>query len=216
MDLPGWQALYEELKDRNFEIVAAAQDTGGDAAARPFYDRAKATFTALVDRDHTVSRLYNMVNVPTGVWIDEEGRIVRPNEVAYSRDVAMLAINVKGSAYVDAIRDWVKNGAESPYVMSEDEIRERMAPRSHDEALADAHFRMAVHFHEAGDAERSAGHFQQAQQLRPDSWNYHRQEWSFTPKEAMKHWMAKYRELGEEPYYAPLSLAPAGPTDSGG
>jgi hypothetical protein len=213
MDLPGWQALYDELKDQNFEIVAAAQDTGGEAAARPFYERANATFTALIDQEHTVSRLYNMVNVPTGVWIDEEGRIVRPNEVAYSRDIAMLTINVKGSAYVDAIRDWVKNGPDSSYVMSAEQIREHMAPRSKHEALADAHFRMAVHFHEQGDAERSASHFSQAQSLRPESWNYHRQEWSFTPKDAMKHWMAKYRELGEEPYYAPLTLTPAASGD---
>src|ERR1035437_7694434 len=33
LDLPGWQKLYTELHDKNFEIIAAAQDTGGEAAA---------------------------------------------------------------------------------------------------------------------------------------------------------------------------------------
>lgn len=71
LDLAGWQTLYEELKDKNFEIVAVAEDTAGEAAAGPWYDKAMATYTTLIDRDHVVSSLYHMVNVPTGVWIDE-------------------------------------------------------------------------------------------------------------------------------------------------
>ena len=88
LDLAGWQALYEELQDKNFHIVAVAEDTAGEAAAGEWYDKAKATYTTLIDRDHVVSSLYHMVNVPTGVWIDEQGKIVRPSEVAYSRDMA--------------------------------------------------------------------------------------------------------------------------------
>ena len=67
--------MYEELKDQGFELIAAAQDTAGEAAAGKFYDRAKATFTTLIDKQHTVSTLYGMVNVPMGVWIDEEGHM---------------------------------------------------------------------------------------------------------------------------------------------
>lgn len=186
--------------------MAAAQDTAGEAAAGPFYDRARATFTTLIDRSHTVSSLYNMVNVPTGVWIDEQGRIVRPNEVAYSKKVAMLSINVDGDAYVAGLRDWVAKGPASPYVLSPEEIAARMAPRSQEQALADAHFRMAVYFHEKGDGARAERHWASAQQMRPDSWNFHRQQWSFNPKDAMKHWMAKFRTLGDQPYYAPLEL----------
>lgn len=186
--------------------MAAAQDTAGEPAAGPFYDRAGATFTTLIDRSHTVSTLYNMVNVPTGVWIDEQGRIVRPNEVAYSKKVAMLSINVDGDAYVAGLRDWVANGPASPYVMSPEQIAARMTPRSREQALADAHFRMAVYLHEKGDDARAERHWTQAQQMRPDSWNFHRQQWSFNPKDAMKHWMAKFRTLGDQPYYAPLEL----------
>lgn len=198
------------MKDQNFEIVAAAQDTGGKEAAAPFYERADATFTTLIDAEHLVSRLYNMVNVPTGVWIDEAGRIVRPNEVAYSKDVAFMQIKAEGDAYVAALRDWVEKGPESEFVMTPEEIRERMGPRSSAEALAEAHFQMGVWFHEQGEGEKEADHFAKAQALRPESWNYHRQQWSFTPKEAMKHWMKKYQGLGDQPYYDPLELAPEG------
>ena len=41
-----------------------------------------------------------MVNVPIGVWIDEQGRIVRPNEVAYSKNIALFSIKVPGNDYV--------------------------------------------------------------------------------------------------------------------
>jgi hypothetical protein len=53
---------------------------------RPWITAAKPTYTKLIDEQHAVSKLYNMVNVPTGVWINEEGKIVRPNEVAFVDD----------------------------------------------------------------------------------------------------------------------------------
>ena len=41
---------------------------------------------SLIDTRHRLADLYNMVNVPTVVWIDERGRIVRPNDVAFGSD----------------------------------------------------------------------------------------------------------------------------------
>jgi len=95
------------LKDKNFEIISVAQDTGGAKDAGPWIDPLQyvaakpdlpketieaarkigpLTYTALIDEKHLVSKLHNMVNVPTGVWINEQGRIVRPNEVAFVDD----------------------------------------------------------------------------------------------------------------------------------
>ena len=47
---------------------------------------ARPTYPCLIDRDHHVADLYNLVNVPQAVWIDEHGRIVRPPETAGSTD----------------------------------------------------------------------------------------------------------------------------------
>lgn len=197
--------MYDELKSQNFELIAAAQDTAGEAAAGKFYDRAKASFTCLIDREHVVSTLFHLVNVPSGVWIDEQGRIVRPGEVAYTT-AQVLGQPVGGDRYVAALRDWVARGTESPYVLSRDDLRRRLPRRSTEIARADACFRLGVFFHEAGREDLADLYWERAQALNPDSWNYHRQDWSFTPREAMRNWMQKFRALDGKPYYAPLDL----------
>ncbi len=206
MDLPGWQAIYEELKDKNFEIIAAAQDTAGEAASGKFYDRAKATFTTLNDPQHTVSTLYHMINVPTGVWIDEQGQIVRPPEVAYSKEQKVLGQTIGSNRYVEGLYDWVENGADSKFVVPVEKLTEQFASVDPKLQLADTHFKLAVYYHEQGDEEAAAEHWQQAQNLNPESWNYHRQQWSFTPKTAMKNWFEKFKALDGKPYYAPIDL----------
>ncbi len=210
MDLPGWQALSEELKDKNVEIISVAEDTGGEAAAGQWFDKAKATFTQIVDEKHLISSLYNMVNVPTAVWINEDGIIVRPNEVAYSRKTSLTiagkTLSADGESYVAAIKDWAEKGAKSEFAMAPEEVTKRLQPRSEAEAEAEAAFQLGVYFHETGKEDLANVYWEKAQAGRPDSWNYHRQDWSFTPAEAQKNWMKKFMSLGDKPYYAPLAI----------
>ena len=201
------------MKDRNFEIVAAAQDTGGEAAAGKWYDAAKATFTTLVDTKHTVSSAFHFVNVPMGVWIDERGRVVRPAEPAWTSSrtdtFGGRKLEIEGELYVSALRDWVTNGDSSQYVLSDDEFARRVKPRSAAEMEADASFKLAVWFQQEGQAPLAAKYFERAQALNPDDWNYHRQEWSFTPQEAGRKWLEKFQKQ-TEPYYPKLELKPKG------
>lgn len=203
--------MYEELKGQNFEIVAAAQDTGGEAAAGPWYDAARATFTTLVDATHAVSSAFHFLNVPMGVWIDEAGRIVRPAEPAWNSnrtyDVAGTAIVTEGEPYVAALRDWVARGDRSPYALSDDAFAARVKPRSMAEMEADASFKLAAWFRQAGRDDKAAQYFARAQQLDPANWNYHRQAWSFTPDEAGRKFQEKVRQL-DGPYYPKLELTP--------
>ena len=75
------QTLYEELKDRNFTVIAVALDSR-DGDPLPWIEAANPTYPCLIDREHRVADLYGMVNVPEAVWIDERGRVVRPAEPA--------------------------------------------------------------------------------------------------------------------------------------
>ena len=190
----------------DFEIVAVAEDTGGLASADKFYARAKATFTSLIDPEHKVSSLYQMVNVPTGVWIDEEGTIVRPPEVAYSKGYKLLGTKLGDDRYAIGLRDWITRGAKSKFVMSADKLKPRLALRTKEQRMADAEFKLAVFFHGRGDRTSARKHFKRAQQLAPENWNYHRQDWAFVPTDAVFKFLAKNAKLGGRPYYEPLDL----------
>ena len=183
----------------------------GEAAAGQWYDAAKATFTTLVDTNHTVSSTFQLLNVPTGVWIDERGRVIRPGEPAWNSDRTYDSagkIVTEGEAYVAALRDWVANGDRSPYVLSDEEFFARVRPRSLAEMEADATFKLAVWFKHAGRHDKAAVYFARAERLNPDDWNYHRQDWSFTPEEAGKKFQEKVQKL-DKPYYPKLELTPA-------
>jgi hypothetical protein len=203
--------LYEELKDKNFEIIAAAQDTGGEAAAGQWYDKAKATYTTLIDVPHSISTAYQFINVPMGIWIDERGRVVRPAEPAWTTNstlkIGTKSIVTEGEPYLAALRDWVAKGDKSSYVLSDEEFARRVKPRSAAEMEADTSFKLAVYFHASGNNELAAKYFERAQKLNPDDWNYHRQEWSFTPQEAGKKWLEKFNTL-DQPYYPKLEIKP--------
>jgi hypothetical protein len=189
--------------------VAAAQDTGGEAAAGKWYDAAKATYTALIDVQHAASTAFQFINVPMGVWIDERGRVVRPAEPAWNTDQVMKigdkSIVTEGTPYLAGLRDWVRNGDASAYVLSDEEFARRVKPRSPAEMEADASFKLAVWFHERGNAELASKYWRRAQELNPDDWNYHRQDWSFTPQEAGKKWREKFDQL-DHPYYPKLDI----------
>lgn len=163
---------------------------------------------------HSVSSAYQFINVPMGVWVDERGRVVRPAEPAWTTNstlnVGARKITTEGDRYLVGLRDWVKNGEHSSYVLSDEEFARRVKPRSAAEMEADASFKLAVWFHENGNNELAAKYWHHAQELNPDDWNYARQEWSFTPAEASKNWLQKFQKL-EQPYYPPLDMKPASP-----
>lgn len=207
LDLPNWQTIYQELKDKNFELIAVAEDTEGESAAGKYYDRAKATYTTLIDPKHSVGSLYGMVNVPSGVWIDEEGNIVRPPEMAYAKRLKVLGQEIGDDRYVPALRDWVERGEESAYVMSSEKLKERLAPKDDKRRLADAYFKLGVYFHDLGEMSNAKKNWEESQKLAPENWNYHRQDWSYSSTDKVVKWMKKVRELEGKPYYAPIDFS---------
>ena len=206
--------MYSELKDKNFEIVSVAQDTGGVKAAGPWIEKAKPGYTVLIDEHHEVTRLYDMVNVPTSVWIDEKGRIVRPNEVAYVDDRLKPLHGVDAQPYLRALRDWVAKGERSTYVLSDQEWKMRTKPQSAELARANAEFGLAEYLHTKGHADDAILHFKEAQRLNPDNWNYKRQAYLFSKDPKRDYgttFMEEVKKLGDKPYYPAPALPPAPP-----
>src|SRR5882762_927419 len=67
-------------------VVAVAEESRGAEHARPWIEQARSGYWQLIDTEHRLSDLYNLVNVPQAVWIDAQGNIVRPPETAGSTD----------------------------------------------------------------------------------------------------------------------------------
>lgn len=182
-----WQTLYEELKDRGFVVVAVAMDT--PEAARPFIEAAQPSYVSLIDRDHHVSALFNMVNVPEAVWIDEHGRVVRPAENAgwyegfrsrnrvtgeMPADAAEKTARAK-QIYFDAVRDWAINGAASKHALASSVAKDQLRRPDDNSALAHACFRLGNFLLRKGRSDLAERHFADAKRLHPDSWNIWRQ-----------------------------------------
>ena len=245
-----WQVIYEELKDQNFEMIAVALDTGGkaaveasirptDLAERPEAVRrltgwgeaewrrmAPPTYPCLIDEEHLVADLYGMVNVPSAVWIDEQGRLVRPTEIAgfgddwrhgmdrqtfeLPRDDAQSQETARRT-YVDALRDWVRKGDESEFALSPDEVRRRMRLPDETDVRAATHARLGRHLYREGHVEAAKRHFWEATRLGPEKWNYRRQAMVLDPElvgglnVAPAFWEA-IDALGETPFYPPADL----------
>jgi tetratricopeptide (TPR) repeat protein len=208
--LPGWQTLYAELKDKNFEILSVAQDTGGAKDAAPWITKANPQYTALIDETQIVTRLYDMVNVPTALWIDEKGKIVRPNETAYVDNRYKVMHGMDAGEYLNAIRDWAAKGEASEFVLREADLKERLAPQKAEHALASAEFALAEYLSHKGLAEDAIAHYKEAQRLNPDNWNYKRQAWALTnaEKDYGTNWGKEVQKLGTKPYYPPRKLKP--------
>jgi hypothetical protein len=223
-----WQELRTELYPR-LEIVTVALDARGGSAARPWIEKAQPTHPSLVDELHVLASL-GVINVPTGIWIDEDGTIVRPPETAYPRrpsfkDRAVQAdatpqqregieltrnLNVDAERYVAALRDWASRGAGSRYALAPDEVVRRSRPRPLSEATAAAHFALGRHLHVAGQAELATEHFKEAQRLHPTSWTYRRDAWAIAgpdhPAIYGTTWLDDVKREGVENYYPAVDL----------
>lgn len=217
--MPVWQTLYDELKDKGFMVVAVAEESRGAEHARPWIEQARSSYWQLIDVEHRLSDLYNLVNVPQAIWIDEGGRIVRPPETAGSTDhfrrmnletrtmtpedqAARLAAR---QAYLDAVRDWVLTGR---HALPAREARSAL-PRVTDAiAEARARFRLGVWLHGHGLKAEGDRQMDIASTLHPDSWSMWRQaaDLDEVGKASGPGFWKRVLALGDRPYYLPPKL----------
>lgn len=219
-----WQRLYDELGPRGFLPIAVAFDARGPEAARPYIEAAHATYPCLIDEKHVVAELYNMVNVPQAVWINEDGIIVRPTETAATADAFrrmdrttgrlpeedLAVLRARRNHYLAALRDWVEHGDASRFVLDGEEARQRTKAPSPEHALATAWFRLGEALAARGRTADARAAFDEALRLRPESWAFRRQAWNLEHelKAGGSEFWAAVEALGDRPYYEPFDLPP--------
>lgn len=196
-----WQALRNELHPKGFELVTVGLDSLGEAGCRAFIEAARPEHPSLIDRHHVLADLFGVVNIPSSVWIDEHGMIVRPAEAAPAppqpdgiasrfslpAEVPQRFVEIRAEAakirkdtqaYHAALRDWVEHGAKSRFALPPDEVVARSRPRDGAKAMGHAHFALATQLEIDGHHAAAVEHFREAHRLVPDSWTFRRQAWS--------------------------------------
>jgi peroxiredoxin len=76
-EMPSMQALYQELRREDFEILAISVDVMGSKAVEPFMKKNKLTFPALLDPNNAATLSYRTTGVPESFIVDKEGILVR-------------------------------------------------------------------------------------------------------------------------------------------
>jgi hypothetical protein len=131
--------------------------------ARPFIEVAKPSHPSLIDTEHLLPDLYNWVNVPTVTWIDERGRIVRPNDVAFGNNQWKQVTGFDAGPHANALRAWVKG----EWTHDDTWVRERQTLPAERDQLARAHFGLGWWLHKQGRAQAAERHFLRAGELAP-------------------------------------------------
>lgn len=199
-----WQALYEELTDLGFTVITVALDKSA-ADARPWIEAATPTHPSLVDTRHVLAELYNVVNVPTIVWIDERGRIVRPNDVAFGADTFRQLTGLDSALHLQALRAWVR-GETAPFAA--DEVRAQQTLPTAADQQARAEFGLGQWLFERGRTAAAVRHFERGGELAPHDFTIRR---GTMPMRGIDPMGPQFRTmLGEwtqagQPYYRPLA-----------
>ncbi|HBZ72118.1 MAG TPA: thioredoxin family protein [Deltaproteobacteria bacterium] len=138
---------------------------------RPYIERARPTHPSLIDSEHVLADLYHIINVPTVIWIDEGGRMVRPNDSQFGTDTFVQFHGKRSAPFLAAVRAWVREGRG---VVPADQMRPQQLLPSPESQLARAEFTLAWHLHRAGRTQAAERHFLRAGELAPHDWTIRR------------------------------------------
>jgi hypothetical protein len=162
------------------------------------------THPSLVDTGYALADLYNIVNVPTVLWIDEDGRIVRPNDVSYVTDTFVSLTGIHAEAQLASIRAWVRDGV---CAIAPSEVRQFMSLPSETDQLQRAEFGLARWLLGEGRGAAAERHFVHAGELAPHDFTIRRGSMPMRGIDPMgpqfAAMVADWRRRGHT-YYTPL------------
>lgn len=183
-ELPSWAALANELEPLGVDVVTIALDDDLDAV-RTWTSRAPQLPTA-IDADHLVSDVFGVVNVPSAVWLDADGTVVKAPTIAPGDDRFLDFTEVRADVHHDAVRSWAAGGT-PPAADAAPEWAELRAAR--------AERRLAAWLHRNGHAAAAERHFAKAVALAPLDFSIRR---ASMPRRGQDPFGAEFAELWQE------------------
>lgn len=163
-DLPEWERQHAALSPANFSVVSVAIDRR-PADAEPWIREAAATHPALIDADGTVADRYQVLNVPTVVWIDEKGRIARPNDTQFATDLFRSMSGLDSASAMAALHRWVHDDNSG---LTTEDIATHTPQVTAAQQQARTEATLALWLHRAGHPTEAADHFAAAEELAPE------------------------------------------------
>ncbi len=141
--------------------------------AKPWVEKAGATYRALLDQHNAIGKAYSLKFVPVGILVDEEGRLAR----------AVGGVNIDDETFRRELTEWVTEGAIPKAWM---EANRQGTPRALTpaEAEADARFQLAIALLGQGKREEAIAELRRAFRLDPENWLIRKQLWAVEHPEA--------------------------------
>ena len=219
-----WQALHDEFQNHDVDIISIALDT--PTAAAPWLEPLRSDGNlALIDEALLTVSAFGWVNVPSTVWFDETGTIVRGPEISFVKPKQPMATNDtisaeqremfdyinafphSGEAWLDALRDWVTRDGASRFALPPQEVVSRSRTYGIDHARAAAHYAMGEHLR-ALDAAAALRHFRRSHELDPEQWNRKRQAWALHggSEPFATDFLTEMRTYGPTSFYPEVNL----------
>ncbi|MBV9869844.1 MAG: TlpA family protein disulfide reductase [Frankiaceae bacterium] len=166
-ELGAWRDLQDELGPAGLSVFSVALDNSADDA-RPWVAAGEPSYPVVVDTAHVTAERYGITNVPSTVWIDEAGQVVKPPTISPGDDQFRDFTKVDAAAHHDALRRWVIDGA------LPDSTAVPVTPRTVEEQLAQAERRVGAWLHGRGETEAAGRHLARAVELAPWDWTVRR------------------------------------------
>ena len=154
--LPVWQQFYAKHHDNNIEVISVAIDAQGAEKARPYVERAGATFITLVDESNLLSQMLNFKAIPNCLLIDEQG-------VVQYRKYGRFDIRKQDCASL--VEEWAENP--SPEWLAEQMQEDVVGGLDHDKAIA--HFQRGLDYYQRGNTEEALVEWKKGRDLEPDN-----------------------------------------------
>ena len=153
--------------------MVIAQDAQGADVAKPWVEKAGGTYRTLLDQHNVIGKAYNLKFVPVGIFVDEEGRLVR----------AVESVNIDKEGFQEELSSWVTTGAIPEAWMAADK-QAFPAALTPEEQEADARFQLAIVLLKQGKKEEAIGELKRAFRLDPKNWLIRKQLWAVETPEA--------------------------------
>ena len=163
--LPVWQEFYTKHRDDNIEVVTVAVDAQGAEKARPYVERANATYTTLVDDGNLLSQMFGFKAVPNGLLIDEQGVLQYRNFAGF---------DIRKEEFAALVESWVKDP--SPEWLAERMQEDPLGGPGHEAAID--HFQRGLDHYRRGNLEEALAEWKRGRDLEPDNWVIRKQIWA--------------------------------------